>query len=269
MNALLLLLLAAAPASSQGRLLERDIASPFELVRGTVAPSQDWTKVNFFPERLEYEVKWGVVSMGTSDLTVREVVDFNGQPAYHIVSEAKTTPFGDRFYKVRDVNESWMHVGDLRSLGYSKKLREGNFFRDEWVVFDYEEKGFLSRRIGRDGNFSVSTGTIPGAVQDILSSTYFIRPRKLKVGDEVVLDVNTKSNWPLTIKVLRKQRVKVPAGTFSCIVVEPTLREEGIFIQKGRSLHVWLTDDERHMPVFMRVDILIGSISAYLTKIER
>ncbi|MBI2362282.1 MAG: DUF3108 domain-containing protein, partial [Elusimicrobia bacterium] len=148
---LLAALLAAAPACGQGGLVRRDIASPFELVRGTVTPSADWTKVPFFPERLEYEVKWGVVSMGMSDLSVREVVECNGQPAYHIVSEAKTTSFGDRFYKVRDVNESWMHVGDLRSLGYSKKLREGSFFRDEWVVFDYEEKGFLSRRVSRDG----------------------------------------------------------------------------------------------------------------------
>ena len=259
----------AASAAPPVPITSATVKAPSDLVRGVVPVQADWTKVNFFPETLSYEVKWGVVSMGTSDVAVREVVDFNGQPAYHIVSTAKTTGFGDRFYKVRDVNESWMHVGDFRSLGYSKKLREGNFFRDEWVVFDYDNKGFLAKRVNKDESFSYSTGTIPGAVQDILSSIYLLRPRKLAVGDEVVLDVNTRSNWPLTIKVLRKHRVKVPAGTFSCVVVEPILRGEGIFIQKGRALQVWLTDDERHIPVLMQVDILIGSISAYLTKLER
>lgn len=260
---------APASAAPPVPITSATVNNPSDLVRGTLKPEPEWTKVNFFPEKLTYEVKWGVVSMGTSDVAVQKVVDFNGTPAYHIVSTAKSSSFGDRFYKVRDINEAWMHVGDFRSLGYSKKLREGNFFRDEWVVFDYENKGFLAKRVNRDESFSYSTGTIPGAVQDILSSIYLVRPRKLAVGDEVILDVNTRSNWPLTIKVLRKHRVKVPAGTFSCVVVQPVLRGEGIFIQKGRDLQIWLTDDERHIPVLMQVDILIGSISAYLTKIDR
>lgn len=269
MATLLAALLLSVPACAAVRITSATVSAPFDLVRGTMPHSPDWTKVNFFPERLSYEVKWGVVSMGSSDVAVQEVVDFNGQPAYHIVSTAKTTSFGDRFYKVRDVNESWMHVGDFRSLGYSKKLREGNFFRDEWVLFDYDTKGFLSKRLDRDGGFSHSTGTIPGAVQDILSSIYLIRGKDLVVGGEFILDVNTKSNWPLTVKVLRKQTIKVPAGRFSCVVVEPILRGEGIFIQKGKSLQVYLSDDARHIPVLMQVDIIIGSISAYLTKIER
>ncbi|TBR19175.1 DUF3108 domain-containing protein [bacterium] len=265
----LFFLLALGAAAAPPAITSSTVKSPSDLVGARLKPEADWTKVNFFPEKLTYEVKWGVVTMGTSDVAVQEAVDFNGQPAYHIVSHARTTGFGDRFYKVRDLNEAWMHVGDLRSLGYSKQLREGSFFRDEWVVFDYPNKAFLAKRVNKDETFSYSTGTVPGAVQDILSSIYLVRPRRLAVGDEIVLDVNTRSNWPLTIKVLRKHKVKVPAGTFSCVVVEPMLRDEGIFIQKGRSLQVWLTDDDRHIPVLMQVDILIGSISAYLTKIER
>ncbi len=265
------LLLDGAGGASAGatRLDPAAVSSPYDLVRGTLAASKDWTPVNFFPETLTYEVKWGVVSMGESSVSVREAVDFDGQPAYHVVSEARTTPFSDHIYKVRDRNESWMQVGDLRSLGYLKKLREGDFFRDEWVLFDYDRLGFLSRRTGRDGGFTVSTGTIPGAVQDILSSIYSLRPKRLAVGDEIVQDVNTKNNWPLVIKVTRRQRIKVPAGTFQCVAVEPALRGEGIFIQKGKSLTVWVTDDARHIPVLMQVDILIGSISAYLSKVER
>lgn len=265
----LALLFALAAQAAAVPITSLTVRDPSDLVRGALVPEPEWTKVAYFPEKLTYEVKWGVITMGQSDVAVQTVVDFNGAPAYHIVSTARTSSFGDRFYKVRDVNESWMHVGDFRSLGYSKKLREGSFFRDEWVVFDYDNKAFLSKRVDKDDTFSYSTGTIPGAVSDILSSIYLVRPRRLAVGDEVVLDVNTRSNWPLVIKVLRKQKIKVPAGQFSTVVVQPVLRDEGIFIQKGHDLHVWLTDDERHVPVLMRVDILIGSISAYLTKIER
>lgn len=272
MRTLLGLLLALAPAAAAEEpivISSLTVSSPYDLIRGTAPYNPDYTPVPWYPEELEYEVKWGILMMGYADLQVTELVDFNGQPAYHVVSHARTTAFADKFYKVRDLNESWIHVGDLRSLGYQKKLREGKFFRDEWVVYDYDRKTFVSKRINRDASFSYKTGSIPGEVQDILSAMYFIRPRELKVGDEITLDVNTKSNWPLVIKVLRRKTVKVPAGRFRTVEVEPFLRKEGIFIQKGKRLRVYLTNDKRHIPVLMKVEIIFGHISAYLTKIKR
>ena len=242
-------------------------ASPSELVRGGAALSSGAVRVPWHPESLEFEIKWGFLSVGWSTLKVQEVVDFAGRAAYHLLSEAQSNAFTDTFYKVRDINESWIDTGDLRSLGYSKKLREGSFFRDEWVVFDYAKGSFTSQKTDRNGAVSSSTGTIPGPVQDMLSSVYFLRPRRLNVGDEIVLDVNTKENWPLIVKVLRREKVRVPAGTFSTVVVEPAVRKEGIFIQKGKKLEVWLTDDEKHLPVLMRVEVFFGHVSAYLKKI--
>jgi hypothetical protein len=241
--------------------------SPHELVRGPAALS-DWTvKPAWFPEALEFEVKWGIFMVGWASLKVQEVVDFAGQTAFRLVNEAQSNKFCDGFYKVRDINESWIRVSDHRSLGYSKKLREGQFFRDEWVRFEYSDNTFTSHKVDRDGTVTPSSGTIPGPVQDILSSIYYLRPKSLKVGEEVILDVNDKSNWPLVVRVIRKQRITVPAGTFDTVLVEPALRQEGLFIQKGKKLEVWLTDDDRHMPVFMRVEVFFGHISAYLKKI--
>ena len=67
-----------------------------------------------------------------------------------------------RFYKVRDVNDSWVTVKDLRSLGYSKKLREGKFFRDEWVVFDYKKMAWRSKQVNKDGSLKWMSGKLPG-----------------------------------------------------------------------------------------------------------
>ncbi|MFH2201522.1 MAG: DUF3108 domain-containing protein [Elusimicrobiota bacterium] len=269
--ALLLLASAAGEAAAEGTrsvYSSATINSPYDLIRGTMPRSQDYTRVPWFGEQLKYEVKWGVVMLGHATLGVPEVVDFAGQPAYHVVNTAKTIPFADKFYEVRDLNESWIHVGDLRSLGYSKKLREGNFFRDEWVLYDYHNKFWLSKQVNRDATFHYSSGAIPGEVQDLLSSIFLLRPEPLKVGDEISFDVNTKKTWPLKVKVLRRQTVSVPAGRFRCVVLEPFLRDEGLFVQKGRKLQIWVTDDERHIPVLMKVDIILGKISAYLLEIN-
>ncbi len=265
-----LLLIAACPRTGAAAVAytSATINSPYDLIRGTLTYSNDYKRVPWFGEKLEFEVKWGIMTLGSAKIIVEEVVDFNGQPAYHLVNTARSIPLADRFYKVRDVNESWIHVGDLRSLGYSKKLREGKFFRDEWVLFDYENKRWLSKQINRDASFHYKSGELPGAVQDILSSIFLLRPEPLKVGDVVTFDVNTKKNWPLEVKVLRKQTITVPAGRFRCVVLEPAMRDEGLFVQKGKKLQIWVTNDKRHIPVMMRVDIILGKISAYLTTIN-
>jgi len=242
------------------------ITEPHQLSEGKVELPTGLARLTVFPEELVYDVSWGIVAVGRATLGVREVVRFNGTPSYHVVSEAKSNGFCDTFYKVRDINESWIDARSLTSHGYSKKLREGRFFRDEWVIYDKPAGRFLSKKTDRSGAFTWSAGTIPVVVQDILSSVYYVRSQDLAPGGEVVVDVNTKRTWPLVVRVLRRETVKTPAGTFPCLVVEPALRDEGIFIQKGRKLQLWLTDDERKVPVLMRVEVFFGHVTARLAK---
>jgi len=47
--------------------------------------------------------------------------------------------------------------------------------------------------------------------------------------------------------VLRRETIRVPAGEFECIVIEPVIRTSGLFGDGGQA-EVYLTDDEdRHM----------------------
>ena len=266
---LLLAALGVAPFARAAVPITPDtVSSPDQLVGSTLPLRSEYARVPFQPpEKLEYEVKWGLLSVGSSNLQSKAVVDFNGTPAFHLVSEARSSRFCDTFYSVRDLNESWVDAVSLSSLGYNKQLREGTFYRDEWVLFDYPNHGFLARTTNKKKEFKVASGAIPGPVQDILSSMYLLRAKPLKVGDEILLDVNTKSNWPLVVKVLRKKTITVPAGKFDTLEVEPFLRDEGIFIQKGKRLQVWLTDDDRKIPVRLSVEVFFGNVTASLTKI--
>jgi len=71
------------------------------------------------------------------------------------------------------------------------------------------------------------------------------------------------STYVLTVKYLGKQTVKVSAGSFRCILLEPVMQEGGLFKASGRII-VWLTDDERRLPVQVDAEIPIGSITSEL-----
>ena len=240
------------------------VVSPSEVMGASVPYSPEYMPLPAFPEKLIFSMSWGLLSVGQASMNVAEIVLFNGRPAYHIVSEARSNSFCDTFYKVRDINESWLDARTLTSLGYSKKLREGSFFRDEWVLYNREAGSFVARRTNRDGTFAVRTGTIPAQVQDVLSSIYFTRAQALTDGSEVIVDVNTPDNWPLVIKVKERETVKVPAGKFPAILVEPAMRREGLFVQKGKRLRLWLSDDASKRPVLMKVEVFFGHVTAAL-----
>ncbi|MBI3553644.1 MAG: DUF3108 domain-containing protein [Elusimicrobia bacterium] len=261
----LVLAAAAAPAWAVD-LSNPTVADPHLLVGSTIPAQGSYRRLTVFPEQLTYDVSWGLIGVGQATLEAADLVDFDGKPAYRILSRAVSNGFCDTFYKVRDLNESWIDATTLTSLAYSKKLREGHFVRDEWVTYDTGTRRFLARWVGKDNNYSVRTGTIPASVQDILSSLYYIRSQNLVPGSDVTLDVNTKDNWPLMVRVVRKERVRTPAGTFEAILVEPGLRQEGLFIQKGKKLQVWLSDDDKKIPVMMKVEVFFGHVSAKLAK---
>jgi len=268
MASVALLILAGAASAAPVRISSETVKQPYDLIRGTIAATPELASIPWRNENLDFALKWGFFDVGWATMKAQIMEEFNGEPAVRIVSEAKSSKFCDAFYVVRDLNQSWIHASKFHSLGYSKKLREGGFFRDEWVVYDYPRKIFLSKRTNKNGESSYEEGPLDGYVQDILSSMYFLRTKKLEVGSEIILDVNTRKNWPLVVKVLRKTTIEVPAGEFETVVVEPFLRQEGIFVQKGKRMQVWLTNDARKLPVYLSVEIIFGHVTASLLRIN-
>ena len=208
-------------------------------------------------ERLEFSVGYGVIKAGTAVMEIPEMVKLDGRKCYHIVSTAKSNKFFSVFFKVDDKVESFMDVHGLYSLRYDKHLREGKFRADISMIFDQENHLALYNS-GRD------TFEVAEYAQDVLSAFYFVRTQELTVGKSIFVENHTdKKNYPLEVRVLRKERRKVEAGEFDCVVVEPLLKTPGIFKQKG-SLTIWLTDDEVKMPILMKSKVIIGSISTEL-----
>ena len=220
-------------------------------------------------EQLKYGVYYSFVKAGTAYIKNRGLVDIDGRPAYLIQTSAFSAPVIDTVFKVRDINYSWIDAQDFYSRGYSQSLREGNYKRDEWVIFDYATRSYRGEVKKKDEPRAFE-GTLTQQMLDILSALYYVRTRPLEPGREVVFDiVNREEQYPLVVKVLGRETVKTAAGKFKCIIVEPQFRGEGIFVSKGKSLKVWLTDDAYKMPVKMKTEVFIGSVSAELLDYKR
>lgn len=210
-------------------------------------------------EKLTFDINYGFINAGFATVEVADVVEYNGRPAYRIVSRAQSNSFFSTFYKVDDRLESIMDAAGLFSWRFEKILREGSYKSDREFWFDQAE----GQAFYEDDTFEV-----PRYVQDVLSAFYYVRTQDLTVGSTIHIDhFDSGKFYPLEVKIHKRETVSVAAGTFDCIVVEPLLQSVGAFKQEGQ-LKVWLTDDRLRMPVLMKSKVLVGSISAELTGYE-
>jgi len=207
-------------------------------------------------EHLEFDVTYGFITAGYATMSVDRLIEFENRPCYRIVTTANSNSFFSAFYNVDDRVESIIDAIGLFSWRFEKNLKEGKYRATRKFSFDQRN---------HKAEYNNDTTTVPPYVQDALSVFYYVRTQDLKVGESVFVDhYNDGKLYPMEIKVLKKETITVPAGTFECLVIEPLLRSVGVFKHEGK-LKVWLTNDRLRLPVLMKSKVLVGSIAAELT----
>ncbi len=207
-------------------------------------------------ERFSFDINYGFINAGNATMEVARLIEYSGRPCYQILTRAYSNSFFSNFFQVADSVESIIDALGIFSWRFEKKLREGNYRSDRQYSFD--QRNNLAY-------FGKDTIEVSPYIQDALSVLYYIRTRDLEVGKSVFVENFTDGKtYSLEVKVLKKERISVAAGTFDCVVVEPLLQSVGVFKHEGQ-LTVWLTDDRLKMPVLMKSKVIVGSISAELT----
>jgi hypothetical protein len=207
-------------------------------------------------ERMEYQVRLGPMSVGSGSLEILDVVDVLGSPTYHI---RMLISGGIPFARVDNRMESWLDVTQLLSRRFEQDQKEVRFKRHR--IFDILPEQRIWRIQGTDRTGPLATD-LP---LDDISFLYFVRTIPLEVGETYTYNRYFREDGnPVVLHVLRKETIRVPAGTFNTVVVKPVIQSSGLFGKGGRA-EVYLTDDERRVMVQLRSSVpVIGSLNMYL-----
>ena len=231
--------------------------------RAQTATSATTTPVSrpFVPgERLSYDVYFGAIKVGTGSMEVRGIDTVRGRPAYHT---AFSLNGGIPFYKVDDVFESWFATDDLASLRFNQDQNEGTKERQHRYEIYPERRTYDDLSDQEPEQPSVADPLDDG------SFVYFVRTVPLEVGRTYEFQRYFKPDRnPVTIRVERRERVKVPAGTFDAIVIQPVIKTKGVFSESGHA-ELWISDDDRRVILQMKSQLSFGSLDLYLTNIQR
>jgi hypothetical protein len=89
-------------------------------------------------EKLTYSLGWQFIVAGHATLEVLPDEEWEERKIRSFQMTAKTNKVADKLFKVRDSLSSLAEYDVSRSLGYSKRQREGDTQRDVSVDFDWE-----------------------------------------------------------------------------------------------------------------------------------
>lgn len=209
-------------------------------------------------ERLMFDVGFSFITAGEAEFQILNADSIHGRACYRIVFTVKSLPSFSWIYKVEDRYETILDAKGLFPWRFVQHVREGGYRRDFTADFNQMD-GFATAEN--------KTYPIPPYVHDAVSAFYFVRTMDFsqsRPGQKYVLHNFFKdSTYNLAVKFLGRQQVSVDAGVFNTIVIEPLIQEGGLFKSKGRVL-IWLTDDERKIPVKVSTSVVVGSIDAEL-----
>lgn len=206
-------------------------------------------------ERLEYDVRFSRLRVGRASMEIGAVEDVRGRPAWRTTFRIKG---GTWFYHIEDVLESWIDTTQFQSLRFVQDYAEGGRSHERTYEF------FPERRAYREKADTADQPTVEGPLDDG-SFLYFLRTLPLADGAryEVPRYFRPDRN-PVIVRVLRRERVTVPAGTFDAIVVQPLIKARGIFAEGGEA-QLWLRDDSTRILLQMRSKLKIGTLGLQLT----
>jgi len=204
-------------------------------------------------ERFTYDVKLGPFKAGRGSMEVVGIDTVRGRNAWHTVFHVKGGLLG---YKADNTMESWIDTASMASLRFTQDFEQtGSDRRKHYEIFP-------ERSVFQDGS-KPEQPSVPDPLDDA-SFIYFVRTVPLEIGRTYSFDRYFRPDRnPVRIKVLRRETVKVPAGTYQTIVVQPIIKSKGIFSENSKA-EIWFSEDVNRIMVQMKADLPVGSLNLYL-----
>jgi len=215
------------------------------------------------------------VSAGEITFTFQGQILHKGTPAFKITADAVSSGFLPRIagITVADSFESIVSAREFCSLQMSKKIREGKRQRDILLTFDPINGGghYLAHDVSKRPPAELKNEPVqnlPAGVQDLLSAIYYTRLQDLKIGTKVSMAISDNGTVKkIEITVDKREMVDSALGKLPALRTEASSVFGGLF-QSGGTLLVWVSDDQRRLPLKFEAKVKLGKVFGTIMKID-
>lgn len=215
-------------------------------------------------ETFDYSIEWRLITAGKAHL------EWNGTApdAGDVKLNIQSTGIVSRLYLVDDEYSAVLTPGFCAQSSFTS-AREGNRHKETRVTYDAQahKASFLEKDLTKNTTQTQEV-TIPSCVHDLIGGLIALRYMKVEPGKTAQIPVSDGKKFVMAkVEAQRREVLKSNFGPVNTILYEIYLFDNVLFRRSGH-LHVWITDDDRRLPVQLqvRLQFTIGTITFKLEK---
>ncbi len=230
----------------------------------------------FYPfergEKELYRATWnGLFSVATAEVTTTSSM-VDGKKVYQVRVDAKTSKALDLIWKMRDVISSTFDAKSLAPSHYHFRQRENSRVIDTEAKLDASAKRWAVNR-QQNGKPTKIYQFDSQNTFDPVTAVYLARSVDFKVGDKLYFKIfGGRYHYLLELFVEKKEPVELPSGkTVEAYKIVPrvqNLKKTG-YASRLTDAAIWISTDERRLPVKLSSKIAFGSVQLDLMEDKR
>ena len=226
-------------------------------------------------EKLFYEAKFSKIIRGIAVADLNFTVEnAENNKDFTIKSDAVTKGSLLKLFTKKFVQkyESTVSGTDYAVKRTVKRDEQGDRVRESEALFDYQAKKVIY--VETDPNDAARpprqiASPIPKDTQDLITAIYTLRRLPLAVGKNFEISVSDSGLvYKIPVRVTAREQIKTFLGKYWCFKIEPQMFGANRLIEQKGSMILWISDDEKRLPVRSQININIGRFEVKLKKIE-
>lgn len=226
-------------------------------------------------ETLTYEGKFSKIIRGiaVADLSFK-VMNAPNNKDYLVKAEAKSKGTLLKLFRFSFLQQidSTIEKEEFRALKTVKRDVQKERVRDSEALFDYSQKRVTYVETDPKDTMRPPrniASTIEDKTHDMISGIYSLRLLPLAVGKKFELAVSDSGLvYKVPLRVTAREQQKTILGKVWCFRVEPEIFGENRLIEQEGSMIIWITDDEKRIPVRSQLNTEIGKVEVKLKKVD-
>lgn len=228
----------------------------------------------FNDETITYKVmyKWGLINKQAGDAALSIKTVGNN---YETQLVAKSAPWADQFYVVRDTLNGRIQKDGFLPLFYEKIAHEGKDFKHDVVNYSRNEDtviGYCTRISQKEGKKNATKKehviSATGKTVDMLSVYYYMRsldyPNMEKDQITTLNIFSGKRKEILTIKYLGEETITYDKKSHQCYHISFTFTSDGNK-KTSDDMDAWISTNTQRIPLKLEGTLPVGKVQCFYT----
>ncbi|MBL7862604.1 MAG: DUF3108 domain-containing protein [Cyclobacteriaceae bacterium] len=216
-------------------------------------------------EVLNYRVNFGFFTVGQASTVIENrIFNMNSRPCYKVDAYGETSGFVSWITKVKDQWGAYIDTAALVTHVSYRKIREGNYRKDEVISFDHDKKQAEVKVMNKETGVYENPQyyETPENVRDLVAGFLYLRVidfNKYDKGDTLTISgFFEDTSYNLRIMYYGKEKVSTKVGKILSHKLVPVMPDNKLFDGEN-SITCWISDDLNRIPVKIQAKMFIGS----------